>query len=94
MPIFKGENPTDSNNCRPTSLLSVLDKLLEKVMFYRRNAFRTKPKIFYKCQFGFRKNHTTADALSEVIDFIYKSLDEGNYIWYIQGPNKSDRVLN
>ena len=31
MPIFKGENPADPNNYRPISLISVFDKLLEKV---------------------------------------------------------------
>ena len=83
IPIFKGENPTDRNNYRPISLLSIFDKLLEKVMYNRVNAFLTKHKIFYKYQFGFRKNHATADALSEVIDFIYKSLDEGNFVFGI-----------
>ena len=83
IPIFKGENPTDPNNYRPISLLSIFDKLLEKVMYNRVNAFLTKHKIFYKYQFGFRKNHATADALSEVINFIYKSLDEGNFVFGI-----------
>ena len=81
IPIFKGENPTDPNNYRPISLLSIFDKLLEKVMYNRVNAFLTKHKIFYKYQVGFRENHATADALSEVIDFIYKSLDEGNFVF-------------
>ena len=70
IPIFKGEYPTDPNNYRPISLLSVFDKLVEKVMYNGLNAFLTKHKIFYKYEFGFRKNHATADALSEVIDFI------------------------
>ena len=61
-PIFKGENPTEPNNCRPILLLSIFDKLLEKVMYNRVNAFLTKHKIFYKYQFGFRKNHATANA--------------------------------
>ena len=42
-------------------------------MYNRLNAFLIKHKIFYKYQFGFRKNHATADALSEVIDFMYQS---------------------
>ena len=33
IPIFKGENPTDPNNYRPISLLSIFDKLLKKVMY-------------------------------------------------------------
>ena len=38
IPIFKGENPTDPNNYRPISLLSVFDKFLEKVMNNRLNS--------------------------------------------------------
>ena len=44
IPVFKGENPTDPNNYRPISLSSVFDKLLEKVMHNRLNAFLTKHK--------------------------------------------------
>ena len=47
IPIFKGENPTNPNNYRPISLLSIFDKLLENVMYNRVNAFQTKHKIFY-----------------------------------------------
>ena len=32
--------------------------------------------MIYKYQFG---NHATSNSLTEVIDHIYKSLDEGNY---------------
>ena len=42
-----------------------------------------KNDILYKYQFGFRKNHATTHALTEVIDYIYKSLDEGNYVFDI-----------
>ena len=47
------------------------------------HSFLHKHKIFYKYQFGFRKNHETTNALTEVIDYIYKSLDEGNYVFGI-----------
>ena len=39
--------------------------------------------MFYKYQFGFRKNHATNNALTEVMNYIYKSLDEGNYVFGI-----------
>ena len=83
IPIFKREERTDPSNYRPISLLSVFDKLLEKLMYNRLNPFFQKYNIFYKYQFGFRKNNATANALTEVIDYIYKSLDEGNYVFGI-----------
>ena len=49
-------------------------------MYNTLDSFLHKHKIFYKYQFGFRKNHATTKAL---IDYIYKSLDEGNYVFGI-----------
>ena len=81
IPIHKGDETTDPTNYRPISLLSVFDKLIEKVMLSRILKFLNKNNILYKYQFGFRKNHATTQALTEVIDYIYKSLDEGNCFW-------------
>ena len=94
IPIFKSEERTDPSNYRPISLLSVFDKLLGKLMYNRLNPFFQKHNIFYKYQFGFRKNHATANALTEVIDYIYKSLDEGNYVFgtYIDLKKAFDTV--
>ena len=81
--IYKGDDTTNPGNYRPISLLSVFDKLLEKLMYNRLDLFLYKHEIFHKYQFGFRKNHATTNALTEVIDYIYKSLDEGNYVFGI-----------
>ena len=91
IPVHKGDVTTDPGNYRPISLLSVFDKLLEKVMLNRLLQFLNKNDILYKYQFGFRKNHATSNALTEVIDHIYKSLDEGNYVFgiYIDLKNHS-----
>ena len=80
IPIHKGNETTDPTNYGPISLPSVFDKLIEKVTLIK---FLKKNNILYKYQFGFRKNHATIHALTEVIDHIYKSLDEGNYIFGI-----------
>ena len=77
IPILKSEERTDPSNYRPISLLSVFDRPLEKLMYNRLNPLFKKHNIFYKYQFGFRKNHATTNALTEVLDYIYKSLDEG-----------------
>ena len=81
--IYKGDDAANPGNYRPISLLSVFDKLLEKLMYNRLDSFLHNHNIFYKYQFGFRKNHATTNALTEVIDYIYKSPDEGNYVFGI-----------
>ena len=83
IPVHKFDVITDPGNYRPISLSSVFDKLLEKVMLNRLLQFLNKNDILYKYQFGFRKNHATSNALTEVINHIYKSLDEGNYVFGI-----------
>ena len=52
-------------------------------MYNRVNAFLTNIKYSTSTSLDSEKNHATADALSEVIDFIYKSLDEGNFVFGI-----------
>ena len=52
-------------------------------MYNRLDPFFQKHKVFYKYQFGFRKNRATNNALTEVTNYIYKSLGEGNYVFDI-----------
>ena len=52
-------------------------------MYNKLAPFFQKHKVFYKCQFAFKKNHATNNALTEVMNYIYKSLDEGNYVFGI-----------
>ena len=66
-----------ASNYRPISLLSVFDKLFEKVMY---NRLYQHLDILYKYQFDFRKNHGTNLAIIQVIDSIYRSLDSGKIV--------------
>jgi hypothetical protein len=66
-----------TTNYKPISLLSIVNKVLERVMHNRFN----KQNILYIHQFGFRKkNHSTAMALIEIIDKILEGLDRGNVV--------------
>ena len=56
-------------NYRPISLLIVLSKLFERVIKDRLYSFFDKNNLFTCRQYGFRKKHSTIDAL---IDFIEK----------------------
>ena len=80
IPIFKKGDSCEPSNYRPISLLSVFDKLFEKIVCRKTVSFLERNKVIYDYQFGFRKNHSTTLALLEVTDKIYKLLDEGNYV--------------
>ena len=73
--MFKKGDRSQPSNYRPISLLSIFDKLLEKLMFNRLISFLERNSILYNYQFGFRKNHSTSLALIDVVDNIYRNLD-------------------
>ena len=75
IPVFKTGDRCKSNNYRPISLLSIFEKVLEKLMYTRLYSFLMEHNVLYKNQFGFRKNHSTVLALVEVLDKIYNKLD-------------------
>ena len=80
IPVFKKGDRTQPGNYRPISLLTVFDKILEKLMCKRLCNFLELHHILYDFQFGFRKHHSTALALMEVLDNIYEQLDKRKYI--------------
>jgi len=80
VPIFKKGATTKVCNYRPISLLSIFNKLLEKVVYRRLYSFLNKTNVIYKYQFGFRKNFSTSLALIDVLDTCYKNIDNNNKI--------------
>jgi Reverse transcriptase (RNA-dependent DNA polymerase) len=62
------------------SLLSIFDKLLEKLKYFRLYNQLQQHKLLYEYQFGFRVNYSTSLALIEVLDKIYDHLDDGKMV--------------
>ena len=83
IPICKGDDNDNPVNYRPISLLRIFDKIFEKIVYNRLQSFITKNKVLYKFQYGFRKNHATAHALIDVMEYIYNFPDEGKYVFGI-----------
>ena len=80
MPIYKKGNRSEPGNYRPIFLLTVTNKIMEKLMCTRLYNFLQVNKILYKFQFGFRKHHSTIFALLEVLDNIYHHLDKHEFV--------------
>ena len=76
IPIYKGKGSNlECCNYRPISLLSNIDKIVEKIMYKRLYCFLTKYKIIYNLQFGFRSAHSTTHALLYLTEEVRKALD-------------------
>ena len=79
IPIHKGGSTQDVNNFRPIALLSIFDKILEKLMHVRLYKFLEDNNILYENQFGFRKKNSTVHALIQITEKIRESIDQGKF---------------
>ena len=73
-PIHKKDSKLQISNYRPISLLSNINKIIEKLMFQRLYAFLEKYKCIYDLQFGFRENHSTNHAIISIIQKIQDAI--------------------
>ena len=79
IPIHKGGSTISLNNYRPISLLSIFDKIIEKLMHKRLYNFLNEHSILFSNQFGFRKNNSTSTALIQITEKIKESIDKSKY---------------
>ena len=75
VPIYKSKDPTYFINYRQISLLPSMSKVLEKVIYKRLYSYISVNKILYHSQYGFRSNHSTTYAVSELTSNILKGSD-------------------
>ena len=78
-PVFKGGDSADLSNYHPISVLSCFFKILERLMYNRLYRHLSNSKILYPKQSGFQKGHSTASALLQLVDQIYKSFERDEY---------------
>ena len=69
----------DFSNDRTASLLSNIEKCLERLMCNRMYKFFSEDYLIYMLQFGFRQKYSTVHALNSLTENIRKNLDEGNF---------------
>jgi hypothetical protein len=74
-PVFKKGRINLASNYRPISILNVVSKILEKVMYKRLISFLSVTNILSDKQFGFRKGYSTEMAVTEAISTITKNLN-------------------
>ena len=78
IPVHKKDSKLDFSNYRPISLLSNVEKILERLMYNRMYNFFSDNNLIYLLQFGFRQKYSTVHALISLTENIRKNLDEGN----------------
>ena len=80
IPLHKGNSKHDLNNYRPISLLPLLSKLLERVVYNQVWHFLDTFNLISSNQYGFRRNRSTTMAVLNNLDYVYENLDQGNTV--------------
>ena len=80
VPLYKKENSMLFTNYRPVSLLCILSKVFERIMYDRVIDYPEEYRILFEYQFGFRKRHSTYLALMVLMDKLIKSIENGNHV--------------
>ena len=80
IPIYKSDDPMLFNHYRPVSMLCILSKVFEKIMYDRLLNFLERYKILYDKQYGFRKKHSTYMALITLMDKLTNAIENGEYV--------------
>lgn len=79
VPVFKDDDDTLPENYRPISLLSIYNRIFEKLIHARLTKFINKNNIIYNLQYGFRSKHSTQHAILDIVNNIHNSMDIGKY---------------
>ena len=80
VPIFKSGDDMVFSNYRPVSVLPVLSKILERLMYNRLILYINRHDLLYEYQFGFQKGKSTHMTLITLIDKISEALDQGELV--------------
>lgn len=79
-PVYKKGERNCVANYRPVTVLSVFSKVLERLLYARMVEFADKYKLISDCQHGFRAGRSTESAAAGLVDFVYKRMDQGDYV--------------
>ena len=75
---FKQGNRSDLNNYRPISVIPVVAKVFERIIYDQLYNHLTIHKLISRHQSGFRPLHSTVTALLEATDSWAYNIDQGN----------------
>ena len=79
LPIFKSKDSSVCSNYRPISLLPVVSKVLERVVYTRLYNFLQKEQLLYNSQYGFRTKHSTINAITEFVGKVLNGFENDQY---------------
>ena len=79
-PVHKGGDETNMNNYRPISVLPIVAKILERIVFDQLYDYLQDHSLLTPHQSGFRPGHSTQDVLIKTMDDWRKELDSDHIV--------------
>ena len=76
VPLHKGGLKNIADNYRPISLLPVISKVLERIVYNYMLVHLSKISILFPKQFSFRKGHSTSDGIMGLLADVLNSIDK------------------
>ena len=74
-PIHRKKSKNDKSNYRPISLLPILSKIFERIIFESLYNYFTKNNLLVSCQSGFIKGDSCVSQLLSITHSIHENLD-------------------
>ena len=79
VPVFNGGAKEEASSYRPISILPILSKVYERAIYDQIVSYCETSDIFYEHQYGFRKFHSTQDAVLKLTDHCVRAFEAGEY---------------
>lgn len=79
-PLYKKNNKTDPGNYRPVSILCVVSKIIERIIYDQLESYLTSNNLLYEYQSGFRRGFSTDTCLIHLSDYIRFQMDKGHLV--------------
>ena len=98
VPIFKSDDEIDTNDYCPISLLSIFNRIFEKLMHKRLSSYLDINNIICESQYGFRQQPSTEHAIPDIISRIQSYMDKklfscGVFIYISKAFNTVDHDI-
>lgn len=74
--IYKAGNKIDPNNYRPISVLPVISKIFEKILYNQLETYLNEIDFLNKKQYGFRKSSNTLSATIDLVTNLKNKIDK------------------
>ena len=79
IPVYKKGKRNDFNNYRPISMLPVISKIVEELVYKRLYRYLDEHNLLSDKQLGFRQGRSTTAAVLTLTDYVLRAFDRYEY---------------